>query len=134
MNNYGFWSPEINYWYSDFYMADAAKIEDIHPAPVFSPGIIEKVYNWFRHYEFLKTPLVIHLFNAGSSFWMWIFCGVWCLYQNRQKFLLFVPGAALWLGLLVAPLATDFRYAYGLFIGLPLLLAASLTARDPKQE
>lgn len=134
MNNYGFWSPEINYWYSDFYMADAAKIEDIHPAPVFSPGIIEKVYNWFRHYEFLKTPLVIHLFNAGSSFWMWIFCGVWCLYQNRQKFLLCVPGAALWLGLLVAPLATDFRYAYGLFIGLPLLLAASLTARDPKQE
>ncbi len=134
MNNYGFWTPEINYWYSDFYMAESAQIEDIHPAPVWKPGIIEKVYNWFRHYEFLKTPLVLHLFNAGSCFWMWIFCGVWCLYQNRKKFLLFVPGFALWLGLLVAPLANDFRYAYGLFAGLPLLLAVTLTNRNPSQN
>ena len=134
MNNYGFWTPEINYWYSDFYMADAAKIEDIHPAPILKLGMVEKVYNWFRTYGFLKTPLVLHLFSAAACFWVWIFCGVYCLYQNRSKFLLFVPGFALWLGLLLAPLANDFRYAYGLFTGLPLLLAASLGTRDLNQD
>ena len=127
MNNFGYWYPEINYWYSDFGVVRAAEIEDIHSAPILKIGVIESVFNWFRSYGFLKIPMGNLLFSPAACFWIWIFCGIRCLYRNRRKLILFMPGFALWLGILVTPINNDFRYVYGLFTGLPLLLAASLT-------
>ena len=126
MNNFGYWYPEINYWYSDFGIVRAAEIEDIHAAPILKIGVVERAFNWFRSYGFLRMPLVNLLFGPAACFWVWIFCGFYCLYQNRRKLILFLPGLALWLGILVTPINNDFRYVYGLFTALPLLLAAVL--------
>ncbi|MBQ6509681.1 MAG: hypothetical protein IJI07_09445 [Flexilinea sp.] len=127
MNNFGYWYPELNYWYSDFGVVQVAEIEDIHSAPILRIGVVESVFNWFRSYGFLKIPMGNLLFSPAACFWVWIFCGIYCLYRNRKKFILFIPGFALWLGILVTPINNDFRYVYGLFTALPLLLAAGLT-------
>ena len=127
MNNFGYWYPEINYWYSDFGIVKSAEIEDIHAAPILKIGMVESVFNWFRSYGFLKIPMGNLLFSPAACFWVWIFCGFFCLYQNRKKLILFIPGFALWLGIMVTPINNDFRYVYGLFTALPLLLAAALT-------
>ena len=132
MNNYGYWYPEINYWYSDFKVVKPAEIEDIRSAPILKIGVVESVLDFVRSYKFLKIPLGNLLFNAAACFWVWIFCGVYCLYRNRKKLILFMPGFALWLGILVTPINNDFRYVYGLFTALPLLLAAVLA--QPEED
>ncbi len=132
MNNYGYWYPEINYWYSDFKVVKPAEIADIRSAPILKIGVVESVLDFVRSYKFLKIPLGNLLFNAAACFWVWIFCGVYCLYRNRKKLILFMPGFALWLGILVTPINNDFRYVYGLFTALPLLLAAVLA--QPEED
>ena len=127
LNTYGYWFTEINYWYSDYCVNETAMKEDIHQAPILNLGILEKVCCWVRDYQFVKLPLANLMFNACVHFWIWIFCGCYCLYQNRKKFILILPGLALWLSILPTPLAQEFRYVYGLLTAFPLILAATLS-------
>ena len=41
-----------------------------------------------------------------------------------------MPGLSLWLGILISPMYNEYRYVYGLFTALPLLLVAGLTGSD----
>lgn len=127
LNTYGYWFTEINYWYSDYSVRDTAMKEDIHLAPIVNSGILEKVRCWVRDYQFVKLPLANLVFNACAHFWIWIFCGCYCLYQNRKKFILILPGLALWVSVLPTPLAQEFRYVYGFLTAFPLILAATLS-------
>ena len=104
-NNYGYWFPEIN-------------------------SSVSTVYNAYVQQRYLKEPVLPLLFSPGACFWVWLFCGIFCLYRNRKKLILSLPGFALWLSVLISPMYGEMRYVYGLFIGLPLLLSAALTAES----
>ena len=134
LNTYGYWFTEINYWYSDYCVNEAAMKEDIHQAPIVKSGILEKVRCWVRDYKFIKLPLANLLFNACAHFWIWIFCGCYCLYQNRKKFILILPGLALWVSILPTPLAQEFRYVYGFFTAFPLILAVTLSGSESTER
>ena len=132
LNDYGFWFPEVNQWISDYSMYDGVKVEDIHPAPLAKIGYVEKIIIWLKQIQFTKTPVLFLLFSPGTYWWLWIYCGCYSLYRNRKKFALFMAGFALWLGILLVPITNDFRYGYGLIVGLPLILFASLSGRTKK--
>ena len=130
LNDYGFWFPEVNQWISDYSMYEGTKVEDIHPAPIIRLGYVEKIINWLKQYQFTKTPVLFLLFSPGAYWWLWIYCGCYCLYRNRKKFALFMAGFALWLGILLVPITNAFRYGYGLLVGFPLVLFTSLSRRS----
>lgn len=127
-NNYGYWFPETIYWVTSYGVSKLDwDIEDVHAAPVIRLNFMERVHRYIEDAQYAKNPLLPLLFSRGACFWMWLFCGIYCLYNNRGKFLLFAVGASLWLSILISPVYNEFRYVYGLFIALPLMLLASLT-------
>ena len=131
-NNYGYWFPETHYWVVSSGV-DAGKwdIEDVHAAPLFSSGVLTKVSDYISGDQFLKIPLLPLLFSRGACFWIWIFCGCFCLFDNRKKFILFLCGLSLWTGILISPVYNEYRYVYGLFIGLPLMMVSAIGRREP---
>ena len=131
-NNYGYWFPETQYWTTFCGVVLGQPLGDIHSEPLYTASIIDKIYKWHAYHQDLKLPLLPLLTSRGACWWLWLFCGFWCLYQNRKKFILFLPGLLLWLSILPSPVYNEFRYVYGLFIGLPLLMAAALTSGSGK--
>ena len=133
-NNYGYWFPETHSGIIAYGIEDKGLIEDIHSAPLLElPGkLCSRVLTFFEEEQYLKTPLLPLLFSRGACFWLWVFCGCYCLYNNRKKFILFMPGFSLWLGILISPVYNEYRYVYGLFCALPLLLASTLSRSDER--
>ena len=126
-NNYGYWFPETHYWVvSSGVDAGEWDIEDVHQAPVHAFSLLNQLLAFISNDQYLKVPLLPLLFSRGACFWLWLFCGCYCLYRNRGKFILFPAGLALWIGILISPVYNEYRYVYGLFIGLPLLMCSVL--------
>ncbi len=133
-NNYGYWFPEANFLVAYQGMMVTERIGDEAPAPLLKSVILKKVYHWYAYQEYLKTPLLPLLFSRGAVFWLWLFCAGYCLYNRREKFIVFLPGFALWLGILLSPFYNEYRYVYGLFIGLPLLMASVFCGKRNDSE
>lgn len=132
-NNYGYWFPETHYWVISSGVEKLDwDIEDVHAAPILNISAITRISDYIREEQYLKTPLLPLLFSRGACWWLWLFCGFWCLYQNRKKFILFLPGLALWTGILISPVYNEYRYVYGLFVALPLVLASCLQSKPIK--
>ena len=125
-NNYGYWFPEVIYPAASFGVWTKEPIEDLQYAPILKTGIIHGILDWFENARYEKTPLMPLLFSRGACWWIWLFCGIFCLYRAPRKFLLFLPGAVLWLSILISPLYCEYRYVYGLFTGLPLIMSSAL--------
>ena len=132
-NNYGYWFPETRYVILNRGIHERVKIEDVHEAPVFAPALFDRIYEYIDTDQYAKTPLLSLFFSRGACFWLWIYCGCYCLYNNKRKFILFMAGFALWLGILISPVYNEYRYVYGLFTGLPLALSASLRKSTEKR-
>lgn len=64
----------------------------------------------------------VQIFSLGANTWLFLLCLACALYRKRRV-LLWLPGLMLLMSLLLAaPVYNEFRYAYGLFVSLPLLL------------
>lgn len=129
-NNYGYWFPEIRHTIISYGVNEMGAIEDIHSAPLLQSHLFDQVRDYIMGEQYMKMPLIPVLFSGGACFWVWVFCGCYCLYNNRRKFILFLPGFSLWLGILISPVVNEYRYVYGLFTALPLLMTSSLSGGD----
>ncbi len=129
-NNYGYWFPETNYWIIDYGVAKAAEEFGVYSAPIIKLGIIDKIYNFQIDRQYNKIPVLSLLFKPGACWWVWVFCGIYCLYRNKNKIILLVPGFVLWMTLLLSPIYCEFRYTYGLFIGMPLIVVSALLSKE----
>ncbi len=123
-NNFGYWYPDAGE-HLHFTGTYIVSVDDIHPSPLIRSELLGRICSLFLDLEYYQMPGISLLFSRGACFWGWLLCGVYCLYRNRQKFILFVPGLILWLTVLISPVYNEYRYVYGLFAGLPLLLAVS---------
>ena len=129
-NCYGYWFPETNYWITATGVEAGAKEIGISSAPILQSAVISRINNFQMEQKFNKIPVLALFFKPGACWWVWMFCACFCLYRNKRKLILFVPGLMLWLPILFSPVYCEFRYVYGLFICLPLLLASTLTVRQ----
>lgn len=118
----GFWYPDVSY--------EVGLADGIYPnefgltwQPILRGSIIIKIREiLFKLQELI--PLYGFLWSIGGMFWT-VLLTQFLSIRNRQHmgFLITLPAIALVLTLCIAtPVATEFRYAYALFFGLPLYL------------
>ena len=73
---------------------------------------------WFR-------DLYNNVWSLGLNTWVMVF-GIAYLVYHRRSILVYAPFIMMLATLLLAtPVYNEFRYAYGLFVALPLLLSYS---------
>lgn len=120
----GFWYPDISY--------EVGLADGIYPnefglswQPILHGSIIVKIREILFKLQEL-VPLYGFLWSIGGMFWTILLMQFIAIRNERPAgFLIAVPTIALVLTLCIAtPVATEFRYAYSLFFGLPLYLLA----------
>ena len=119
------------YWYPDTTCAVGLD-EGIYPnefgltwQPILRGSIVVKIREiLFKLHELF--PLYGALWSMGLLFWIILIIAAVCLRTGEvEKALICLPCIALVLTLCIAaPVASEFRYAYPLFYGLPLFLVA----------
>ncbi len=127
-NNYGYWfpCPEDHLPYYGTYVIDS--VEGLHPDPVLIFPGTDRIFQWYTSQR--EVPgLSSLLISPGICFWMWLLCGMYSLYRDRRKFILFLTGLVLWMTVLISPVFNEIRYVYGLFTALPPVMAVSLSSR-----
>ena len=132
-NNYGYWFPKADFWIASYGVDSTVRIDGIYTQSLLKFPWGEWLTNMVIGRTFRSVPFGYLLFSRGFCFWIWLFCGMYCLYNNRRKFPLFMVGFLLWASILISPVYAEFRYVYGLFIGLPVIMASTLSARGHRQ-
>jgi len=89
-------------------------------------NVIAKVFAAaFRYLE--KPEFMQPLISIGLHVWALVGCTVINVRKKREELLLSIPLLVLVVGLwLGTPVYSEFRYAYPVFLGMPLILAATL--------
>ena len=124
----GYWNGGYDYW---IYTQGVGE-NTLGIFASYGQGLVSKVYAaWFRYLE--KAEILQWLCGIGLHVWVLIACFLVNLWQKRKEYLLAIPAvvivAGLWLG---TPVYAEFRYAYPVFLTLPVILSA--TAFQPERE
>ena len=130
-NNYGYWYPDVALWI--YPITTVKPLEEVHAQPLASFPWIEWLINMMKEQTYRSWPYGYMLFSRGFCFWVWLFCGMYCRYNNRRKFPLFMIGIFIWALILFSPVYAMVRYVYGLFTCLPLIMTSTLSVRGHKQ-
>ena len=88
-------------------------------------------------FRYLEKPVMLQpLVSIGLHVWGLIACTVINVLKKREEFLLAIPILVLVVGLwLGTPVYSEFRYAYPVFLTMPLILATTLfTEKHPEKN
>lgn len=122
---YALHTPHDQYLYTEYYMVENPfGIETERKLFSYDAGLAMN--------EFLQgfQALYNRVWSLGANTWLLLLGLVYTLYR-RQNGLVYVPCLALLGSLLLAtPVYNEFRYAYGVFVSLPILLAYSFGQRE----
>lgn len=123
---YGYWYPDASY--SVIFNEEIADNEfGLESSPAFRGPLFIK---WKEILFKLNTIIPIYgtLFGIGTLFWIVITClGLVISKKNYKPFILYIPGIALILTLMIAtPVYAEFRYAYAMIFSMPLYMIAAL--------
>ena len=124
----GYWYPGVMYW------SVANNIEEnalgIYP----SPKINNRVIDFTKEIENRDYPIVNITWSIGVCFWILALSVYVCKQKKGWKSLyVYVPVFGIWLTMLIAsPVYAEFRYVYGAFTCLPLLLVYPFMENNKK--
>lgn len=119
----GYWYPEMEGWVFFSQIIDNDYGIATHS---FLPGV-HAFFQEHRLDSIRKIPVLSMLMNVGFVFLVLLFCAVLILVKRRGRLLLaFLPGFGLWLTALASPVNCEFRYIFGTYLSLPLLLCVTL--------
>ena len=84
----------------------------------------------------LEKPAFLQpLTSIGLHVWALVSCTVINILKKKKEFLLSIPLvvliAGLWMG---TPVYSEFRYAYPMFVSLPLILAVTIFDSAPSES
>lgn len=115
----GYWNAGYNFW---IYPQGGESPElGITREPLDNP--VKDGFDWLFHFQ-QSTPLLTQpLYGIGFQVWILVFVFALLAIQGRREWILTVPAlvvvVGLWLG---TPVFAEFRYAYPVFVTVPLLL------------
>ena len=94
------------------------------------PNLIGRLFA--AMFRYLEKPAFLQILTSiGLHVWALVSCTVINILKKKKEFLLSIPLlvliAGLWLG---TPVYSEFRYAYPMFVSMPLILAVTLFAPD----
>ena len=121
-HTHGYWYPDIDYWivarelWENDYGVHYLRIVPTFIDNVFSGIFVVRVF-----------PAVSMLISIGFAVWVTIIMAlVLMLKRHRNMIIVFLPALLLWLSCIASPVGGMFRYIYGLFLVLPLLISVAL--------
>ena len=122
----GYWNGGYDYWI----YSKEVDMNDLGIVYVGGDSFVSRIYDaWFRYLE--KPAILQPLYSIGLHVWVLAACAVLLAVKRRREALLTLPplviAAGLWLG---SPVYAEFRYAYPIFLCLPLILGAALFGPD----
>ncbi len=126
-NNYGYWYPDTEQWVvtTGEILPDNAFGLANHPVWPLFYDMEEQIDRNARATQGLRV-----FYSIAIMVWLDIFCAAVVVLKRRKELLL--PLAllcCLWLTVLFAPLAAEYRYAYPLTLSAPVCLGVALAAR-----
>ena len=94
------------------------------------PNLIGRLFA--AMFRYLEKPAFLQILTSiGLHVWALVSCTLVNILKKKEEFLLSIPLLVLIFGLwLGTPVYSEFRYAYPMFVSLPLILAVTLFAPD----
>jgi len=72
-------------------------------------------------------PIISMMFSVGTTCWFLVVTLGYKIYKKDYKYILiYLPSFILWLTLVASPVFCEFRYAYPIFLSLPLYISMNL--------
>ena len=130
------WVDETKgYWNGGYFFWIYTKQMDVNPYGIVNSveeNLIQKLFAAaFRYIE--KPAFLQPLVSIGLHVWALVSCTLINVLKKREEFLLGIPILVLVIGLwLGTPVYSEFRYAYPIILGMPLILA--VTVFDKKKN
>lgn len=94
------------------------------------PNLIGRLFA--AMFRYLEKPAFLQILTSiGLHVWALVSCTLVNILKKKEEFLLSIPLLVLIFGLwLGTPVYSEFRYAYPIFVSMPLILAVTLFAPD----
>lgn len=94
------------------------------------PNLIGRLFA--AMFRYLEKPAFLQILTSiGLHVWALVSCTLVNILKKKEEFLLSIPLLVLIFGLwLGTPVYSEFRYAYPMFVAMPLILAVTLFAPD----
>ena len=94
------------------------------------PNLIGRLFA--AAFRYLEKPAFLQILTSiGIHVWALVSCTLVNILKKKEEFLLSIPLLVLIFGLwLGTPVYSEFRYAYPMFVSMPLILAVTLFAPD----
>lgn len=137
--SYGYWYPESYNWviwggYNEesWKWARTALKIDISKEPIVENKGIEILKSLAGRRE---VPILGMIYSIGFIAWIELIAMTYLIYKKQYKLLLaFVPILGVWLTCVASPVWCEYRYSYGLFTCLPLIIAISITQLEKEDK
>ncbi len=127
----GYWNGGYSYWIYNTQGVDTNNLGIVSSAG--SSAVSAGFAALFRYLE--KMTLLQPLYSIGLHVWALFACFFLNLWKKREEFALAVPILVLIVGLwLGTPVYAEFRYAYPLFLTMPVILAATFYGRRTPEQ
>lgn len=125
-NSYGYYYVEAqNNIFSNFSNDNGL---DLVQRPLTSGNLLDQV---LRISEYSTAPIYSMLFSIGFVFWLMVACMGYKIYKKETKYiLLYIPLFVLWLTMIASPVFCEYRYAYPLFICMPIFTSINLIKKE----
>jgi len=126
-NNFGYWYPEVAHWTVGTQGLHHHELALEHRTPL--PRLHE-FFHEIRLGNMRQVPGISMFYSIGFHFWLLLIATVLMLLKKRRReLLIFAPVFLLWLTCLASPVHAEFRYIYGMFTSLPVLLPLALWSK-----
>lgn len=130
------WIDETKgYWNGGYAFWIYTKGVDTNDLGIVSSGGGNTVSSLFGAlFRYLEKPVIFQsLYSIGLYVWILLGCCLLNIWRKRKEFLLTIPVIVLVVGLwLGTPVYAEFRYAYPLFLTIPVILAVTLFSAEQK--
>lgn len=126
----GYWYPGVNYF------TTKNEVEENELGIVKSPKASKPIQNYINILIKGDTPIINMIWNTSIVFWIIsIFCYV-CIKRKGFRYILpYIPILGIWLTLMIAtPAFAEFRYVYGAYVCLPLLISLPFMNNKKQEE
>jgi hypothetical protein len=119
---HGYWYPDLDEWIVARVIAE--NDYGIHPERLV-PTLLDNAFSGI--FVFRVFPAVSMLVSIGFAAWLAIIMALALIIKKQYRLLTaFVPVLLLWLTCIASPVSGQYRYIYGLFLALPLLVSLAL--------
>lgn len=130
-NSYGYYYPEAKNTMASWATLDHNNM-GIKQTPVIKGEGVEEI---LVTAESRDIPVISLIFSIGAGVWLTIITLGYKIYKKEYKYILaYLPIIVLWLTLLASPAYCEYRYAYPIFLALPIYISMNFINRKEEKD